>query len=84
MTALFVLLWLFAVMGVACVVQRIIDAFRRSSRVVKAVPSVIEPTPLRFLGSSALACFVYHSASVIMYSMPVRTVCTFFTSPEMT
>src|SRR5438445_12344534 len=28
--------------------------------------------------------FVYHSASVIMYSMPVRTVCTFFTSPEMT
>ena len=47
MTALYVLLWLFAVMGVACVVQRIKDAFRRSSRVVKAVPSVIEPTPLR-------------------------------------
>lgn len=47
MTAVFVLLWLFAVMGLACVVQRIIDAFRRTNRVIKAVPSVLEPTPLR-------------------------------------
>ena len=39
----------------------------------------IEPTPRR----SGRAVFVYQSASVIMYSMPVRTVWTFLTSPRM-
>jgi hypothetical protein len=40
----------------------------------------IEPSPLR----SFLAVFVYHSASHVMYSMPVRTVCTFLISPVTT
>ena len=33
---------------------------------------------------SVLAFFVYHSASHVMYSMPVRTVWTFFTWPLIT
>ena len=44
MSALFVLLCGFAVMGVACVVQRVIDAFRHANRVIEAAP--VEPTPL--------------------------------------
>lgn len=39
MTALFVLLWLFAVMGLACVVQRVIDAFRHANRVIDNAPT---------------------------------------------
>ena len=36
------------------------------------------------LGCVFFALFVYHSASHVMYSMPVRTVWTFLISPVMT
>lgn len=38
MNALFVLLWLFAVIGAAALIQRLLDAFRHANRVVAEAP----------------------------------------------
>ena len=58
MTALFVLLWLFAVMGLACVVQRVIDAFRHANRVIDNAPTRLPDrsnvTPLKKPGTATV------------------------------